>query len=326
MISKNIFVSLLLCIFFCCEISVAQQIPQFAHGSLNPEFYNPAVCGITKSINVSAIGRSQWVSLTGHPTAQSLCLSSFVPRIHGGIGAIILNNQQGVQRNTYATIGYSFIAEKNNHRFGFGIRGGIIQSLIEGDKLRAPDGYYSGGILNHNDGLLPINSVSSMSPELSAGVFYMNKVMNFGISGSHFLNSSLKYSAYSGKLSIDEVKNIATSILFVVNNNKSIKIKPSAIIKYNFNELQTEASILFGFKKFGWIGSGYRGLNSNQPEAIIGFLAFNLSSNFEVGYAYEYSISKLSSSNDGSHELMMRYLLSLTKPAKPEKIIFTPRF
>lgn len=55
-----------------------------------------------------------------------------------------------------------------------------------------------------------------------------------------------------------------------------------------------------------------------NPDAIIGFIGVTLNPNFEVGYAYEYSISKLSAANDGSHELMLHYSVSLTKPSKPE--------
>ncbi len=317
---------LLLLIFCSTEFSFAQQLPQFAYGSLNPEFYNPAVSGITKSINASAIGRTQWLNITGHPTAQALTLSSYVPNLHGGLGLLILNSQLGVQRNTYAMVGYSFITGNKNHRFGIGARGGIIQSTIDGTKLRAPDGFYSGSIINHNDGLLPINAVTSTAPEFSAGIFYLNKIMNIGIAGSHLLSPSLKYSATSGKLSVDEARNVSGSISFLINRENTISLKPCAFVKYNFNELQSEASLLIGYKKSGWIGAGYRGMSSNNPDAIIGFLGINLSSNFEIGYAYEYSISKLSSVNDGTHELLLHYSVSLTKPAKPEKIIFTPRF
>ncbi len=323
---KKILLQLIIFIFCSSEFSFAQQLPQFAYGSLNPEFYNPAVSGITKSINASAIGRTQWLNITGHPTAQALSFSSYIPNLHGGLGLLILNSQQGVQKNTYAMVGYSFIAGNKNHRFGFGVRGGIIQSTIDGAKLLAPDGFYSGSIISHNDGLLPLNSVSAIAPEFSTGIFYLNKIMNVGITGSHLLNPTLKYSSNSGKLSVDEVRNISGSISFLINREKTISIKPAAFLKYNFNEFQSEGSIMLGYKKSGWIGVGYRGMSSKNPDALIGFLGINLSPDFKIGYAYEYSISKLSSANDGSHELMLHYSVSLTKPAKPEKIIFTPRF
>lgn len=317
---------LILFVFCSAEFSFAQQLPQFAYGSLNPEFYNPAVSGITKSINASAIGRTQWLNITGHPTAQSITLSSYVPKLHGGLGLLILNSLQGVQRNTYAMVGYSFVIGRKNHRFGIGARGGIIQSTIEGAQLRAPDGFYSGSLINHNDELLPINSVSSTTPEFSTGIFYLNKIMNIGIAGSHLFSPSLKYSATNGKLSVDEARNISGSISLLINREKTLCLKPSAFVKYNLNELQTEASLLIGYRKSGWVGAGYRGMNSDNSDAIIGFLAINLSPNFEIGYAYEYCILKLSTVNDGSHELILHYSISLTKPAKPEKIIFTPRF
>ena len=146
--------------------------------------------------------------------------------------------------------------------------------------------------------------------------------MNVGIAGAHLLNPSLKYLSTNGKLSIDEVRNLSGSISFLINKEKTINIKPSLLVKYNFNEFQSETILLIGYKKLGWFGGGYRGMASNHPDAIIGFIGISLPSNLEVGYAYEYSISNLGASN----ELMLRYSLSLTKNAKPEKIIFTPRF
>ena len=266
-------------------------------------------------------GRSG-VGITGHPTAQAISISSYIPNLHGGVGFLVLNNQQGVQRNTCAMVGYSFIIGNNNHRFGIGVRGGIIQSSVDGIKLRASDGFYSGSINNHNDNLLPLNIVSTTSPEFSGGFFYLNKIMNVGIAGAHLLNPSLKYLSTNGKLSIDEVRNLSGSISFLINKEKTINIKPSLLVKYNFNEFQSETILLIGYKKLGWFGGGYRGMASNHPDAIIGFIGISLPSNLEVGYAYEYSISNLGASN----ELMLRYSLSLTKNAKPEKIIFTPRF
>lgn len=323
---KYLLIAVIICITSYCEKSFAQQLPQFAYGASNPEFYNPSVCGITKSIDVSLIGRTQWIGITGHPNAQAISLSSYVPSLSGGLGIFVLNNQQGVQRNTYTMLGYSFIAGKKNNRFGIGVRGGIIQSSIDGAKLRAPDGDYSGSIINHNDNLLPINTVSSIAPDFYVGIFYLNKFMNIGFAGSHLLQPALKFSAANGDLTANLERNILTSISFSINKNKDISFKPSAIVKYNFNELQTESSLLVGYKNLGWVGVGYRGFDSNAKDAAIGFLGINLNSDLSVGYAYEYSLSKLSTANDGSHELVIHYSTSLTKPAKPEKVIFTPRF
>ncbi len=324
---RNYFlIAIIICMFSFNGKIFSQQLPQFAYGAVNPEFYNPAVCGITKSIDVSLIGRTQWVNITGHPTAQAISFSSYVPSLSGGLGIFVLNNQQGVQRNTYSMLGYSFITGKKNNRFGFGFRGGIIQSSIDGSKLRAPDGDYSGSIINHNDNLLPVNTVSSIGPDFSVGIFYLNKFMNIGFAGSHVLQPALKYSAANGNLLINLERNILSSVTFTINKNKDFSFKPSAIVKYNFNELQTESSLLVGYKNLGWVGVGYRGFDSKAKDAVIGFLGINLSQDFSIGYAYEFSLSKLSSANDGSHELMIHYSTSLSKPAKPEKVIFTPRF
>lgn len=311
--------------FFTINFSQAQQIPQFVYGTVMPEFYNPAAIGITKSISVAAIGRSQWLNITGHPNSQAISFDSYFPSLNGGVGVLILNNIQGVQRNTNVMLGYSFETGKKNYRFGFGLRGGIIQSSVSGDKLISPEGDYS-TIINHNDQHLPISLVTTTSPDFSAGIFFMNKFMNWGIASAHLLEPSLKFNKTSNDLSVDLNRIFSGTVSLKFNRKNALMIEPSAIVKYDINELQTEAVVRFHYKNLGWIGGGYRGGVKNNSDAVVGLLGVNTSENFFVGYAYEYSLSGLSAANYGSHEIILKFTTNLTRPAKPEKIIFTPRF
>ena len=317
----------LILIFFISEQKIcAQQLPQFAYGSVNPEFYNTAVSGIAKTINASAIGRTQWVNITGHPISQALIFSSYIQKLRGGLGLCIMNNQQGVQRNTYAMIGYSYIIETKKSRIGIGARAGIIQSSLNGSELKSPEGNYYSNIFDHNDPFLPLNLVSSSTPDLSAGIFLLNKHISVGVAGAHLLQSKINYQLPSNNLQVNLERNLSASVSININKGGTLSFKPSIFAKYDFNNLQSETSLLIGYKKIGWIGVGYRGLSTNHSDALIGFIGLRANDNLLIGYAYEYSLSKLSSANDGSHELMLNYSISLTRDAKPDKIIFTPRF
>lgn len=325
-ISDFKFLFLISLFHFICYTSVAQQDPQFSLFSLNPVAYNPAVTGINKSLNISLQGRTQWVNITGNPQAQFFNINSYASPLHGGIGLEVMNNLQGVQRNTFIGAEYSYLIEGRKSRFAIGAKGGIIQSGLDGSKLRSPDGFYYENTINHNDNILPNSSVTAIAPDFSAGVLFNTKTVTAGISASHLFEPSIHFKNSMGNLGIDVSRNYFGYLSFDIGMKNSVAFKPSVLFKSNLTEYQAEASFLAQFKKLFWAGVGYRGLSNTENDALIGIIGLNLNENLSVCYSYDYTLSSLNKVSNGSHEALLSYKLNLYRQAKPGKVIFTPRF
>src|ERR1700743_2828121 len=121
MLQKNICVFMVLVLVIVVSSkSFAQQDPQLSQFSLDPVAYNPAFAGINKDLSAAIDARTQWVNITGHPVAEAFYINSFSTALHGGLGIDILNNQQGVQRNTFAGLDYAFIISGKKSLFSIG--------------------------------------------------------------------------------------------------------------------------------------------------------------------------------------------------------------
>lgn len=87
--------------------------------------------------------------------------------------------------------------------------------------------------------------------------------------------------------------------VLIVTDIKSSRLSLNSIVRYN--------------KKF-WGGVSYR-IN----EAVTGMIGFELFNGFRIGYAYDFSLSRISKYNDGSHEFMLGYSFQFKKEKPPQQ-------
>jgi type IX secretion system PorP/SprF family membrane protein len=303
----------------------AQQDPQFSQSFLNQAMYNPAYNGLENVLSATAHFRSQWVGIEGHPISQNISLHSPVPVLHGGLGINLINEQAGVMRNTFLSLGYSYIMKTKAGNFAIGISGGGVQSNVDGSKLRAPDGDYSNGVI-HNDDILPVVSTSGFAADFSAGVYFTGKNLSVGLSANHVIPMDVKLNSDGGNLVFNFERQYYLQLGYLARFSKTLSMRPAVMVKSDGSRLQAEGDLVFIYRDFLWLGGGYRGFNDQTMDAIIGFIGIQISENFRLGYSYDYNTSALSSVNDGSHEVVLNYRVNLVKPVKPGKIVYTPRF
>ena len=164
----------------------------------NRYLFNPAYAGHDDALEVSAIHRSQYVALANKFIAtQGLNLNLPVDAISSGIGITAINDLIGFQRSTYVALNYYYRKKFKWGKMGIGVGLGIIQTSIDGDKLRAPEGNYNGGV-NHNDVLLPNNLQQGVAPDFSFGIYFNNEKYFAGASLNHIALSSATIKSESG--------------------------------------------------------------------------------------------------------------------------------
>jgi type IX secretion system PorP/SprF family membrane protein len=88
--------------------------------------------------------------------------------------------------------------------------------------------------------------------------------------------------------------------------NEVAEILPSALIRIQKNSpVQADINTVFRFYELYSFGIGYR-LN----DAFIFTTAVKFSNQFEMGYAYDFTLSPIQSYSNGSHEIMLRYVFA----------------
>ena len=300
----------------------AQQHPQYSLHRFNQAAYNPAFVGLDDLFSVTAQARYQWTGIDGAPLSQNLSAQLPLYAIKSDVGLLVLNNQQGLQRNTEATLQFNYRIRQRRTIWAIGVQGGVLQSALNGSKIITPDGDYEGGI-NHNDPILPDGWANTLQPAFGAGLAVQGRRLKAGVSALYLNEPALGLTTSEGP---KVERNYFSHLTYNFKVSRNVLVHPSLFFKYDMDDLQHEANVALQHNRLGWLGLGYRGFTETTRDAAYAFVGFRLSRAWWLAYSYDYTLSGLEAASYGSHEILLRYEAPLTGVAKPGKIIYTPRF
>jgi type IX secretion system PorP/SprF family membrane protein len=162
-------------------------------------------------------------------------------------------------------------------------------------------------------------NVSQMMPNVGGGIWYNNDRFYAGFSVPHIINNALSkdYQFLNDSDGARQYRHYFVTAGYVFDLNAALKLKPSFLVKVvEGAPMQMDLNAnLWMYEKVG-LGLSYR-----SGDSIDALLEFQLSHQFKLGYAYDYTLTELRRYNSGSHEIMLRYQFSVNR----SKII-TPRF
>ena len=306
--------------------SNAQSEPQFTQYMYNRYLFNPAYAGHDDALEVSAIHRSQYVALANRFIAtQGLNLNLPVDAISSGIGVTAINDLIGFQRSTYVALNYDYRKKFKWGKMGIGIGVGIIQTSIDGDKLRAPDGNYNGGV-NHNDVLLPYNLQQGVASDLSFGIYFNNEKYFAGASINHIAFSSASIKSESGvKTKLNFSRNLFFMGGYDLKISNKFSVMPSALIKTDLKKVQLDLSLTTTIINNIIAGISFRGYTKNTIDALAIVLGFRYKG-VQLTYSYDANISYLTHFNSGSHEVGLSYRYPFKKKESRGYFYYNPRY
>jgi type IX secretion system PorP/SprF family membrane protein len=316
-------------VFVCLFVLVgtatkAQQHPQYSLFSYNTAVYNPGMVGLDDFFSVTAHGRYQWTGIEGSPTSQNLSAQLPLFPVKSDVGLIVVNNQQGLQRNTEASLQFNYRIWQRKTTWAIGVQAGILQSALNGAKIVTPDGNYEGGNINHNDPILSEGWTDAIQPTFAAGIGMTSKHFTGGISALYLNEPKLALTQGSNGPTVK--RNFFSHLTYNFKVKRNVRVLPSIMLKYDLQDLQQEANVVLDHSRLGWIGLGYRGFTETSQDAAYAMIGVRISKKLVAAYSYDYTLSGLKSASDGSHEVLIRYESPLTGVARPGKIIYTPRF
>lgn len=311
----------MLAVFALCTHKVsAQQDAQYSQYMYNQLYVNPATAGSTpKYIELGVTHRQQWLGYSasfdagGSPTTTLAYVSVPVRMLHGGLGVYIQNDKLGPLNNFAAALSYAFHAEVQNGTLSFGLQGGLYNMAIDFSSLRPRDA---------GDVIVERGNLSQMRPDFGAGFQITKKKYYVGVAMNHLARPSFDFGGVSASR-----LNIHTNITGGMNFDltSDIALKPTAIIRTDFNSFSAQASAIASYQDFFHLGVGMRSA-FGVDDAII-FAGVNLlkDKSLHLGYAFDYVVSGVTAKAPTSHELILRYRIPMQLPIIPA-VIRTPRF
>ncbi|WP_225976287.1 PorP/SprF family type IX secretion system membrane protein [Mucilaginibacter ginsenosidivorax] len=305
----------------------AQQSIQFSQYMFNGLAVNPAYAGYKQDWTLNLSSRIQWVGINDAPKTGTVSVDGLTNSTNQnmGLGLIATFDKLGPESTSSVYVNYAYrlrLDEDDTKRLSFGLGFGAIQYRLDGTKFNATD---------DGDANIPAGTQSNVTPDFRFGVYYYSPTVYVGASVFNLLSGLGNTVDH-----LQQYKQARTVYLTggaMVPLNETMDIKPSLLIKEDFKgPTNLDVSNYIVFNKTIWVGASYRtGINlwkkSNlqsgldKTDAVAAMVQFYISENFRIGYSYDFTTSRLASSQSGSHELS----LSISFPGKSPRVV-SPRY
>lgn len=318
---------------FCAVILCGQDI-HLTQFYANPVYLNPAFTGA--SCSRAAISyRNQWPAISKGYVSYILSADHYFSSSKSGVGLVFSNDVAGSGKLKSTTALFSYAYEANINRkyairiglqAGMGIKSINVNDLLFGDQI-----VRGGNVVTIENSIQSVKYFDSNTGVLFYGkkfwlgvsAFHLNRP-NESITGNQEARLPIKYSAHGGVkllLAGDDLKNELKNTYF------------SPVIHYRHQEKFDQLDVGCYFtKQMINLGFWYRGIpffksykpgyaNNDAVAVLIGFS----NDNFNVGYSYDFTISRLAANTSGAHEISLSYRYCTKKKLK-KVLVACPKF
>ena len=274
----------------------AQQMPQYSLYMLNDIVINPSLISTKSDNQIGVMIRDQWTGFDGAPKTQSVSYYN-VEHEKFGRGIRIVNDNTGPISLLSGTISGSYLIPiESSNKLSVGVSGKILQYKID-----------NSAIILENDGIIDpamnggvIDKVIGNSA--SIGVNYFSDIFNIGASVINIFNSDLNLSNTGTENTL--VNHYYLNAEYNLQYSKGLEFSPSLLIKkIGASNIQMDINLKSSINKTIWGGFSYR-----TNDAFIALLGLSFL-NYDLGYSYDITSTKMSIPSYGSHGIVMTYKL-----------------
>lgn len=320
--------------------SLQAQDPQFSQFYAAPLYLNPAFAGATQQARVGINYRNQWPAINANFVTMSAYFDTFIEDKNSGIGVLLMRDTEGQQgfKSTSIALQYAYqlyISEWLTFRPGLQAayfnRNVNFSDLTFGDQFNPTTGEIE------NPTAEALGGLSKNFLDISAGgVFYTGNIW-LGVSAGHLNTPNQAFNdgsvpkelprkmSYHGGVKIPlKSGTIGTG---VYSRPQERSITPTFQYKSQGEFDQLDLGLYFTLEPIN-IGTWYRGLpfksleGFNNHESVVLLLGFSKKRPkdvLNVGYSFDYTISKLGIGSGGAHEISISYSWLNRDPRKPPK-------
>lgn len=323
-------------LFMCVQVTA--QDPQFSQFYAAPLYLNPALAGATGQARVGLNYRNQWPSLEANFTTMSVYGDYFIEDKKSGVGLLISRDVEGLAGLRSLQVGAQYSYEmKINKNLGFrpGFQVVMFQRDINFDKLTFGDQFdpTTGAIISPSTAEQFNTNFSKFFVDLGAGGVFFTRTAWLGIAAHHLNrpNQSIideesrlpvKYSVHGG-LKFKLKPGVQGSGVYMRNTERSIS--PAVQYRHQGQFDQLDLGLYFTLEPLV-LGTWYRGVpfkavngfvNNESIVLLLGFTQLGAKDAINIGYSFDYTISRLGIGSGGAHEFSLVYTFPLRNPRKP---------
>ncbi len=307
----------------------AQQKPHYTQYILNQYIINPALTGIENYTDIKISHRMQWVGIQDAPvttyftmhgpigksdyktTATSFSVPGENPRgksywdeyvaskPHHGWGVQVVNDRTGPLNHFagYATYAYH-VGLSSTTNLAAGLGAGVVNYSLQTDKLQfgtaIDPAVYGSGTLNR------------LSFDMNAGVYLYSGDYFIGLSAQQIVPSKLDFSNNAVRQAEGKkVPHLFGTAGYRFLLGDEFNLTPSVMVKY----VQPAPVQFEGNLKLQWLDKLWGGVSYRHEDGIAAMAGMYISNTFNIGYAYDYTTSRLNNFTKGTHEIMIGFTL-----------------
>jgi type IX secretion system PorP/SprF family membrane protein len=294
--------TLLIFLFIISILGIkAQEQPTYTQHMFNQQTFNPAYTGTWEKLGITLINRSQWVKFPKYPQTNDLSVQLPVFSLNHAIGLDVSNNRIGLENRTgiYADYSYRVRLSEDGWYLRLGLKAGV--SIYNNDLTDYR-------LINPDDPAYADNIGNMVLPNFGAGLFLWRENAYVGFSVPKILSHKLKITEAEYQLKPSSSVFYLTGG-YVFNLHPNWQLKPSVFMQIErHSPFQCDISASVLFKDFLWLGAMYR-----FGDAFGFIVQFTIKNDFRIGYAYDQTISKLSSHQQGVHEILLTIEINTMK-------------
>lgn len=334
-------IALILCVLMLAiDGAVTAQDPQFSQFYAAPLYLNPALAGSTGQARAGINYRNQWPAIDANFTTMSAYFDYFIEDKNSAVGMIITRDREGLAGLRSLSVGLQYAYELQiNENLGFrpGVQLAIYNRDINFEKLTFGDQFdpATGQFLDQPTAETFRTNFSKTFFDVSFGGVFFTRTAWLGVSAWHLTepNQSIidessplprKYSIHGGFKFY--LKPGATGA--GINTRKAERsIAPAIQYRHQGKFDQMDVGMYFTAEPLV-LGLWYRGVpfknledfvNNESIVLLLGFTKLGAKDAINIGYSFDYTISKLGSGSGGAHEFSLVYTWPMRNPRKPPK-------
>jgi type IX secretion system PorP/SprF family membrane protein len=308
---------------------VKSQDMHFTQFYSAPMYLNPAYTGANVCSRLSATYRNQWPGVSKAYKSYLFSADHYIAKYHLGVGLLLGNDEAGTGELKTTIINPMIAYEA---RLGkkwttrLGLSPGIGIKSINYSKLLFGDQIARGG---SSVATVESPAVSRTYIDLSAGALLYSSKYWLGTSFFHLNRPNESLLGPGADISNLPVKYTVHGGTKIIINNAYAKDnyqKKSVTAAFNYRGQKKFDQLDIGFYYTQYvfnIGLWYRGIpllksykpgfsNNDALSVIVGIQTDRLN----IGYSYDFTISRLSNVSNGAHEIALSYQLCKTSAVK----------
>ena len=287
-----------------CNVSLAQQLPQFTSYQLSPFLYNPAFAGVDGTTQLNAVIRNQWSGVREAPQTDVISGYGLLRNEKMGLGATAFKDVAGADSRRGITLSYAYhLRVKNDMSLSLGLSAGFLQYRLDHTIINPYD-----------DGDPVFNSpvLSSVVPTATFGAYLYADNFYASVALPQLLSSTFTVKDEYNDNSLIEgglTNHIFVGGGYIKDINDAFTIEPSLLLMLSSPapasvELMTKLT----YKDLLWTALSYR-----FNDAACMYIGVDIDERFYVAYAHDFVTSELSTATSGTNEFKLGFRFNKAK-------------